>query len=118
MNTKNLGKKAAVVGLSSVVLTGVFLNQQYEINKLEEDLYIQKNMTEQKHNYTETIIDVTTLREQLNEDERERRREFAQIENKLSKREDMLETIDDDDEFDKIADIFDDMLLGEEDYDR
>ena len=32
--------------------------------------------------------------------------------------EDMLETIDDDDEFEKIADIFDDMLLGEEDYDR
>ena len=68
MNTKNLGKKAAAVGLSSVVLTGVFLNQQYEINKLEEDLYIQKNMTEQKHNYTETIIDVTTLKERLNEE--------------------------------------------------
>lgn len=32
--------------------------------------------------------------------------------------DDMLETIDDDDEFEKIADIFDDMLLGEEDYDR
>ena len=32
--------------------------------------------------------------------------------------EDMLETIDDDDEFEKVADIFDDMLLGEEDYDR
>ena len=31
-------------------------------------------------------------REQLKEDERERRREFAQIENKLSKREDILET--------------------------
>ena len=30
-------------------------------------------------------------REQLNEDERERRREFAVIENKLSKREDMIE---------------------------
>ena len=42
MNTKNLGKKAAAVGLSGVILTGVFLNQQYEINKLEEDLYIQK----------------------------------------------------------------------------
>ena len=68
MNTKNLGKKAAAVGLSGVVLTGVFLNQQYEINKLEEDLYIQKNMTEQKHNYTETIIDVTTLKERLNEE--------------------------------------------------
>ena len=31
--------------------------------------------------------------------------------------EEMLETIDDDDEFDKVADIFDDMLLGETDYD-
>ena len=31
-------------------------------------------------------------REQLNEDERERRREFAQIETKLSKREDLIET--------------------------
>jgi hypothetical protein len=68
MNTKNLGKKAAAIGLSSVVLTGIFLNQQYEINKLEEDLYIQKNMTEQKHNYTETIIDVATLKERLNEE--------------------------------------------------
>ncbi len=32
--------------------------------------------------------------------------------------EDMLETIDDDDEFEKIADIFDDMLFTEEDYDK
>ncbi len=32
--------------------------------------------------------------------------------------EDMLETIDDDDEFEKIADIFDDMLFSEEDYDK
>ena len=32
--------------------------------------------------------------------------------------EDMLETIDDDDEFEKIADIFDDMLFSEEDYDN
>ena len=31
-------------------------------------------------------------REQLNEDERERRREFAAIETKLSKREDLIET--------------------------
>jgi hypothetical protein len=68
MNTKNLGRKAAAIGLSSVLLTGIFLNQQYEINKLEEDLYIQKNMTEQKHNYTETIIDVATLKERLNEE--------------------------------------------------
>ena len=32
--------------------------------------------------------------------------------------EEIFETIDDDDEFDKIADIFDDMLFGEEDYDK
>ena len=33
-------------------------------------------------------------REQLNEDERERRREFAAIETKLSKREDLIESKD------------------------
>ena len=68
MNTKNLGKKAAAVGLSGVILTGVFLNQQYEINKLEEDLQIQQNITDQKYNYTETIIDITSLKERLNEE--------------------------------------------------
>jgi hypothetical protein len=68
MNTKNFGKKAAAIGLSGVVLSGVFLNQQYEINKLEEDLQIQKNITDQRHNYTETILDVTSLREELNEE--------------------------------------------------
>ena len=31
--------------------------------------------------------------------------------------EDILVTIDDDDEFDRIADIFDDELFGEVDYD-
>ena len=31
--------------------------------------------------------------------------------------EDVLETIDDDDEFERIADIFDDELFGDEDYD-
>ena len=68
MNTKNFGKKAAAIGLSGVVLSGVFLNQQYEINKLEEDLQIQRNITDQKYNYTETILDVTSLKERLNEE--------------------------------------------------
>ena len=68
MYTKNFGKKAAAIGLSGVVLSGVFLNQQYEINKLEEDLQIQKNITDQKYNYTETILDVTSLKERLNEE--------------------------------------------------
>ena len=56
-------------------------------------------------------------REQLNEDERERRREFAAIENKLSKREDILE--------DKIQEVSDkeleldklkDQLIEKEDF--
>ena len=32
--------------------------------------------------------------------------------------EEIFETIDDDDEFEKVADMFDDMLFGEEDYDN
>ena len=32
--------------------------------------------------------------------------------------EDALETIEDDDEFDRMADLFDDLLFGEEDYDK
>ncbi len=32
--------------------------------------------------------------------------------------EEVFETIEDDDEFDKIADMFDDMLFNEEDYDN
>lgn len=32
--------------------------------------------------------------------------------------EEIFETIEDDDEFDKIADMFDDLLFGEEDYDK
>ena len=32
--------------------------------------------------------------------------------------EEIFETIDDDDEFEKVADMFDDMLFGEEDYDK
>jgi len=32
--------------------------------------------------------------------------------------EDILVTIDDDDEFDKVADFFEDMLFGEIDYDQ
>ena len=32
--------------------------------------------------------------------------------------EDILVTIDDDDEFDRVADIFDDLLFGEVDYDN
>lgn len=65
---KKLKTKAIAVGLTGVVISGVIINQQYEINQLEKDLQIQQNIADQKHNYTETSIDITTLKERLNEE--------------------------------------------------
>lgn len=65
---KKLKTKVIAVGLTGVVISGVIINQQYEINQLEKDLQIQQNITDQKHNYTETLIDISTLKEQLNEE--------------------------------------------------
>lgn len=68
MSTKKLKTKVIAVGLTGVVVSGVVLNQQFEIRQLERDLQIQQNITDQKHNYTETLIDISTLKEQLNEE--------------------------------------------------
>lgn len=68
MSTKKLKTKVIAVGLTGVVISGVIVNQQYEINQLEKDLQIQQNITDQKYNYTETSIDITTLKERLNEE--------------------------------------------------
>lgn len=68
MGMKKLKTKVIAVGLTGVVISGVVLNQQYEIRQLEKDLQIQQNITDQKHNYTETMIDISTLKEQLNEE--------------------------------------------------
>lgn len=65
---RKLKTKVIAVGLTGVVVSGVVLNQQYEIRQLEKDLQIQQNITDQKHNYTETMIDISTLKEQLNEE--------------------------------------------------
>ena len=63
MGTKKLKTKVIAVGLTGVIVSGVVINQQYEIKQLEKDLQIQQNITDQKHNYTETSIDITTLKE-------------------------------------------------------
>ena len=68
MSMKKLKTKVIVVGLTGVIVSGVVINQQYEIRQLERDLQIQQNITDQKHNYTETSIDITTLKERLNEE--------------------------------------------------
>lgn len=65
---RKLKTKVIAVGLTGIVVSGVVLNQQYEIRQLEKDLQIQQNIADQKHNYTETMIDVSTLKEQLNEE--------------------------------------------------
>ena len=44
------------------------LNQWCEINQLEKELQIQQNITDQKHNYTETLIDTSSIKEKLNEE--------------------------------------------------
>lgn len=68
MGMRKLKTKVIAVGLTGIVVSGVVLNQQYEIRQLEKDLQIQQNIADQKHNYTETMIDVSTLKEQLNEE--------------------------------------------------
>ena len=68
MGNKKLKTKVIAVGLTGVVVSGVVLNQQYEIRQLERDLQIQQNIADQKHNYTETSIDISTLKERLNEE--------------------------------------------------
>lgn len=68
MDMKKVNKKIVAVGLTGVIISGVVINQQCEISKLEKDLQIQQNITEQKFNYTETLIDISTLKERLNEE--------------------------------------------------
>ena len=68
MDVKSLNKKVIAVGLTGVIISGVVINQQYEIKQLEKDLQIQQNIADQKHNYTETSIDISTLKERLNEE--------------------------------------------------
>ena len=68
MSAKKIKTKVIAVGLTGVIISGVVINQQFEIRQLERDLQIQQNITDQKHNYTETSIDITTLKERLNEE--------------------------------------------------
>ena len=68
MSINKLKTKVIAVSLTGVVVTGVVLNQQYEINQLEKELQIQQNITDQKYNYTETLIDISSIKERLNEE--------------------------------------------------
>ena len=49
--------------MSVLLVIGSFFTQQHKINELQKELYIQENMTDQRYNYTETQIDISTLKE-------------------------------------------------------
>ncbi len=78
---------AAVIVVQRVKYKNLVQQTEKSIQDLQE-----KESILQKEAMIKAKEALQTEREQLNEDERERRREFAAIENKLSKREDMLET--------------------------
>ena len=63
---KYASKKVIAVLMSAMLIFGGFFNQQHKINDLQKQLYIQENMTDQKYNYTETEIDISTLKEEMN----------------------------------------------------
>ena len=67
MNIKKYASTKVIVIVTSMMLVlGGLFNQHYKIKKLNEELYIQKNMTEQKYNYTRTEIDKKSIKEDLN----------------------------------------------------
>lgn len=58
--------KVIAIIMATMLVLGGFFNQQHKITELERQLYIQENMTDQKYNYTETEIDISTLKEEMN----------------------------------------------------
>lgn len=59
-------KKVIAIVVAIMVTIGGFTHQQRKIKSLQDELYIQQNMTEQKYNYTETSLDAKTIQEELN----------------------------------------------------
>ena len=88
----------AVAVIVSVILAAIiavqrvkYKNLVQQTNQSMKDLQ-EKESIMQKEAMIKAKEALHNEREQLNEDERERRREFAAIETKLSKREDLIET--------------------------
>ena len=60
---------ASLVGVS-VLLTSIFIGQRNKINELKKKVYIQTQMTEEKQNYTETEIDISSIEERFNNEKK------------------------------------------------
>lgn len=65
---KYASNKVIAIIMSAMLVLGGFCNQQHKIKQLERDLYIQQNMTDQRYNYSETHIDISSLKKRLNEE--------------------------------------------------
>jgi len=65
---KYASTKAIAILMSVLLVIGSFFTQQHKINELQKELYIQENMTDQRYNYTETQIDISTLKERMNKE--------------------------------------------------
>lgn len=60
-------KKVIAIVMAVMLAIGGFFNQQHKINDLQKQLYIEQHMTDQRFNYTETEIDISSLEEKLNQ---------------------------------------------------
>lgn len=65
---KYASNKVIAVVMAVMIAAGSFFTQQQKINTLQKELYIQQNMTDQRYNYTETQIDISTLKERMNKE--------------------------------------------------
>ena len=64
---KYASKKVIAIVMAVMLSVGALFNQQHKINSLQKQLYIQQNMTDQRYNYSETQIDISSLEEKLNQ---------------------------------------------------
>ena len=60
---------ASLVGVS-VLLTSIFIGQRNKINELKKEVYVQTQMTEERQNYTETKIDISSIEERFNNEKK------------------------------------------------
>ena len=65
---KYASKKVIAIVMAVMLAVGAFFTQQYKINDLQKQLYIQQNITDQRYNYTATQIDISSLKERMNKE--------------------------------------------------
>lgn len=59
-------KKVIAIVLAVIISVGGFINQHNKIKHLEEELYKQQNIVDQRYNYTETRVNIKTIQNDIN----------------------------------------------------